>query len=210
MKVETPGRVSPGIALTRPDEAFMRSLCYLPLLAGLLATALTGCNAGSQSPLPPVASVPVAVTEVDYAALDAAVKERKGNVVLIDFWATWCPPCRERFPHFVELHKKYAEKGLACVSVSVDPAQGGLQRYRDRNGQEQVLAFLKEKDAAFPNFVLTTYHDEDEKIAKRFGFEGAVPFMVMFDRTGRKVWDSETKGLSDEKLDRLIESELAK
>jgi thiol-disulfide isomerase/thioredoxin len=192
-----------------PHEAFMRRLSYLPVLAApLLAAALVGCQGGR--PAEPVASIPVDVTEGNYDTIDAAVKERKGKVVLIDFWATWCPPCRELFPHFVDLHKKYADRGLACISVSIDPAQGGMGRYRETNGRQRVFDFLKEKDATFPNFVLTTYHEEDEKFEARYGFIGRVPHKVLFDKAGKKVWDEEAKQLDDSALDRLIEAELAK
>ncbi|MDQ6967957.1 MAG: TlpA disulfide reductase family protein, partial [Mariprofundaceae bacterium] len=44
----------------------------------------------------------------------------KGDVILLNFWATWCPPCRQEMPSMVELSKKYAAKGLKVVAVSVD------------------------------------------------------------------------------------------
>jgi cytochrome c biogenesis protein CcmG/thiol:disulfide interchange protein DsbE len=44
----------------------------------------------------------------------------RGKVVLLDFWATWCTPCREETPHFVELQQKYGERGLQIVAVSMD------------------------------------------------------------------------------------------
>ncbi len=44
----------------------------------------------------------------------------RGKVVLLDFWATWCDPCREEIPHFVELQQKYADQGLQIIGVSMD------------------------------------------------------------------------------------------
>ena len=50
----------------------------------------------------------------------------KGKVVVLDFWATWCPPCREEIPHFVDLQKQYGRQGLAVAGVSLN--DGGTGR----------------------------------------------------------------------------------
>jgi thiol-disulfide isomerase/thioredoxin len=57
----------------------------------------------------------------------------KGKVVVLDFWATWCPPCRSEIPGYVELQKKYAADGLVFVGVSVD-----------EDGPEVVKKFIKD------------------------------------------------------------------
>jgi thiol-disulfide isomerase/thioredoxin len=182
----------------------MRKLNRLVILAPVIGALVCGCGDAAGRPLPndPVEPIPVDVREATYDDLDAAVKERKGKVVLVDFWATWCPPCREYFPDHVERHQKYAPHGLVCMSVS-------LNRLWPRGdySKEPVLEFLKEKKATFPNFVAM---NGEEKIARRFGLPEHIPFTVLFGKTGKKVWDSEQKSLSDRALDRLIESELVK
>jgi thiol-disulfide isomerase/thioredoxin len=147
----------------------------------------------------------VTVKEVKHDELDKAVAGHKGKVVLVDFWATWCGPCVKRFPHQVELHKKYKDKGLVCVSVSMD--KDGPKGSYDK---EKVLKFLQKQNAAFPNFILLDYQDSDTQVSKRFGLEGGIPFLAMFGKDGKKVWDSETKKLNDEELNKLIEEQLAK
>lgn len=171
---------------------------HLPLL--LLPVLAAGCAPRPDLPSNPVEPVPVELKEVDCDALEAAVAANKGRVVLIDFWASWCPPCREGFPHLVETAKKYAPHGLACMSLSLD-------KPKDRPA---ALAFLKRHEAAFPNFVLVEPARDADRIEKRFGYGGGIPHMALFDKAGKKVWDREQRELSDRELDRLIESQLAK
>ena len=174
----------------------MRRLVFLgPFLA-----VAVGCAKS-----PPVASGPVELTETRAAGLEAALDERKGKVVLVDFWATWCGPCRERFPHFVETHNKYADKGLVCVSVSLDH-----EGPRGRADELRVLDFLKAHGAGFPNYLLDDYRKDAVRVGRRFGFAGSLPFVALFDKTGKKVWDREQEEISDRELDKRIEAELTK
>ncbi len=146
------------------------------------------------------------VTEVRAADLQKAFKDQKGKVVLVDCWATWCAPCIKKFPHLVELHKKYAEKGLVCVSLSMDKF-GDEDDYK----KEKVVKFLKDKGATFPNFIVSEPKKDEEALLKLIGDFQAIPYMVMFDRAGKKVWASDEKPkLDDEQLAKLIEEELAK
>ncbi|MCE9560499.1 MAG: redoxin family protein [Planctomycetes bacterium] len=146
----------------------------------------------------------VEVTEVRAADLQKALADQKGKVVLVDCWATWCAPCVKKFPHLVELHKKYADKGLVCVSLSMD-------KFADEDDykKEKVVKFLKDKGATFPNFIVSEPKKDEEALLKILGDFQAIPYMVMYDRTGKKIWTSDEK-LDDEKLAKLIEAELVK
>src|SRR3954452_17252211 len=86
----------------------MRTL--LALSAGFLSLPL----AADPSPA-------VKLDPIGYSDLIAELHGLKGKVVLVDVWGTFCAPCREKFPKVVALHEKYAARGLAVVSVSVDP-----------------------------------------------------------------------------------------
>ncbi len=48
------------------------------------------------------------------------IADFKGKVVIINFWATWCPPCREEIPHLIELYEEYRDKGLEIIGISLD------------------------------------------------------------------------------------------
>jgi thiol-disulfide isomerase/thioredoxin len=144
------------------------------------------------------------VKEVRAGELEKAIKDQKGKVLLIDCWALWCGPCVKKFPHLVETHKKYADKGLVCMSVSMDKF-GDLDEY----SSDKVLKFLKEKGADFPNFIVAEPKKDEGELLKVLGDFSAIPYMVMFDRSGRKVWSSDEKKLDNEQLDKKIEALLA-
>jgi hypothetical protein len=84
----------------------------------------------------------------------------------------------EKFPHLVQLHRKFAEKGLVCVSVDV---------FEDElKDQPRVVEFLKRQGADFPNFILKdTEANRDAWLAK-YGIEHT-PAVVLFDRSGKRV-----------------------
>jgi thiol-disulfide isomerase/thioredoxin len=177
----------------------MRKLRWLAALVPLVTLLSVGCEESRQElPKNPVAPIPVEIRDADIDAVIASIAERKGYVVLVDFWATWCAPCRERFPHLVATAKKYADNGLVCMSVSLN----------EPDGKKDALTFLNEKRAEFPNFLLIQRPQDERRLVEYFGYDGGIPFMAMFDKTGKKVWDGRPS--SDRQLDVLIEKQLVK
>ena len=94
----------------------------------------------------------------------------KGKVVILDFWATWCPPCRAEISGFIELQKKYPAQGLAVVGVSVDEA-----------GLKTVKTFAEKNGINYP-VVLA-----DNKIADAYGGIDVLPTTFIIDRNGHIV-----------------------
>jgi thiol-disulfide isomerase/thioredoxin len=165
----------------------MRATLAIALIS-ILSVLQSGCTATTPGPRrenPRWEDRPIAVSEVRFPALDAAVAEQRGKVVVIDFWALWCKPCVERFPHLVEVQKKYIDRGLVCMSVSRDK-EGGKPYDR-----EAVIAFLKKQDARFPNFVLDDFTADEANLKGRFGMGDGLPFLAVLDREGRVVWNTE-------------------
>ena len=97
------------------------------------------------------------------------LSEFRGKVVILDFWATWCIPCRVEIPRFVELQKQYADKGPVVIGVSLD-----------EQGPEVVKKFVKQFGVNYPVVI------GNEKIADAYGIEG-LPTTFVIDRHGRIV-----------------------
>ena len=97
-------------------------------------------------------------------------KQYRGKVVLVDFWATWCGPCRREMPHVKALYEKYKSKGFDIVAVSLDKDLDALAQY------------LKENNIAWTNLA----GDETQQLAKKYGVRG-IPTMMLIDQTGKIV-----------------------
>jgi thiol-disulfide isomerase/thioredoxin len=94
----------------------------------------------------------------------------KGKVLILNFWATWCPPCRKEIPTFVSLQKQYAPKGLAIVGVSLDEKGPGV-----------VTPFVAKMGINYPVVM------GDPKIAADYGGIAVVPTTFVIDRNGKVV-----------------------
>ena len=97
------------------------------------------------------------------------LEDLKGRVVYVDFWATWCPPCRKSFPWMEEMHTRYHKDGLTIVAISVDA------KY------ELAEKFIRELK---PSFI--SAHDPGKKIAKLYKLR-AMPSSYLIDRSGNII-----------------------
>jgi thiol-disulfide isomerase/thioredoxin len=134
--------------------------------------------------------------EVDAKGLAQAIARDKGKVVLVNFWATWCVPCREEFPDLVRLEAVYRDKGLAVLGVSTDLG-------KDLSAVEKFLATHR---PGFPNYHKAKGGDDQDfidAVDPRWG--GELPFTVLYDRGGRKV-----QALSGKHSYAELEREIAK
>ena len=96
--------------------------------------------------------------------------EWDGKVVILNFWATWCPPCRSETPAFVELQEQYREAGAQFIGIAID-------------SKEQVQDFM---DTYGVNYPMLIGEDNAIKIAKDYGNRfGALPYTVIINRQGQ-------------------------
>ena len=93
-----------------------------------------------------------------------------GKVVLVDFWATWCPPCRRSIPDLSELHGKFADRGFAVVGISLD-----------QNGPEKVAQFAKQMQIPY------TVVMGNQQVTLDWNIGSAIPVAFLVDREGAIV-----------------------
>jgi thiol-disulfide isomerase/thioredoxin len=91
----------------------------------------------------------------------------RGNVVLLDFWATWCVPCREEIPHFIELQDKYRAGGFEIIGISMD------------DGPEPVRSFFQNFHMNYPVVM------GNAKTGELYGGVLGLPIAFLLDRNGR-------------------------
>ncbi len=122
------------------------------------------------------------------------LSDYRGKVVIVDFWATWCPPCRMTIPVLIRLQEKYGEKGLVILGISLDDPQQFPDKY--------ITAF-KEKYKI--NYLILRYNAK--VMGDYFGTETpAIPTMFVVDRKGRirdKIVGYQPDAL-EKALDRLL------
>lgn len=116
------------------------------------------------------------------------VKEWDGKVLMINFWATWCPPCRREMPAFIELQEKYQNKGFTIVGVALDT-------------KEAVINFT---DPMGMNYPILLADQEGITLTKAYGNNlGVLPFTVIVDRKGNIIHRQRTE-LTFEQVEGMI------
>jgi len=152
------------------------------LTRGLLAVALLSALACSkpggetvkaealESGLKPAAQRNMApdFTLKDADGRDVKLSDLKGKVVLLNFWATWCGPCKFEIPWFIEFEKQYKDQGFAVVGVSLDD-----------EGWEVVKPYIQDKQVNYRVVIGT------EDVSQKYGGVESLPSTFMLDREGR-------------------------
>lgn len=126
-----------------------------------------------QNPIAPASVIDTKADDFSLADVDGEqrnLSEWQGKVIAINFWATWCPPCREEIPAFIELQQQYSGDGLQFIGIALQQA-------------EEVRGFIDEFKVNYPSLV---GGDDVIKAAKRLGNDiGALPYTVIIGRSGK-------------------------
>ncbi|MBI1931037.1 MAG: TlpA family protein disulfide reductase [Ignavibacteriales bacterium] len=96
----------------------------------------------------------------------------KGKVVIVDFWATWCPPCRKGIPDLIEIKKEFKDKNVEIIGISLDSfTRGGATK-------NDVVPFIKEYGINYPILI------GDINVAQQYGGVNSIPTSFVIDKEG--------------------------
>jgi thiol-disulfide isomerase/thioredoxin len=138
------------------NTSLLKKLTLAALLSVALSTAQAALKVGDDFP------------DLAGFGLDGKLPDSiKGKVVIVDFWASWCGPCKESFPAMNDLQKKYADKGLVIIAVNEDEDKSDMQD------------FLKDNAAGF-----TVVRDARQKLVAVAGIQ-TMPSSFVLDDTGK-------------------------
>lgn len=178
-----------GTTRTADGKEYLRVDALKVVSEGPAATPAVPASAlGSAAP---------ALALSDLSGQEQTLASYKGKIVVLNFWATWCTPCRKEMPAFVNIQNEYAAWGVQVVAASADTAET----------QGQVVKFVREKKLSFPIWLGAT---TDHMLA--FGLGAELPGTVIIDRAGNVV--ARHKGMIKEtdlkrEIDALLEKQQA-
>jgi thiol-disulfide isomerase/thioredoxin len=136
----------------------------LALLPAALLLFVSACSQ-EKSSAPPQAAPDFAATSIDGRVV--RLSEYLGQVVLLDFWATWCPPCRAALPHLVEMQNAYRADGFVILGMNMD------------KDPQEVASFLERNTVNYPILPV------EDDVRRAYGGISTIPTAMLVDRQGR-------------------------
>lgn len=176
--------------------SFMRRRSFLFSIAAVLALVGLGCKHGASANQKDPTQVVIKTLDDK----DVTVAQYKGKVVLVNFWATWCEPCKIEIPELIQLQQKYEPKGFTILGVAMDDEGKSIvapfvrtKRYDIGGGQQSSMNY--------PILI------GSEEIANKFGGLLGYPTTVLFDKDGKEIHRT-TGAISYDEYAKLIEGHL--
>ncbi|WP_224245451.1 TlpA family protein disulfide reductase [Hyalangium gracile] len=188
-----PPEGAPPPPARRSGEFASKALLVLTAGFGIAGLVYLGVMEAQRSRLVPDGASAPSFQMERYGGGKLALSDLRGKVVMLDFWATWCPPCQEEMPSLVRLAKEYESQGLVFVAASRDD---------DDVKEELVDQFVKRN---LPDLAPYVVYANDE-MARAFQVE-ALPTLYFLDRDG-KVTDAVRGMMSEASIRRRIENAL--
>ena len=143
-----------------------KTLILIAVLAALLGWIVFRHHSGSRS-TEPIPAPDFTLTDTSGHALK--LSSYRGKVVLLDFWATWCEPCKVEVPHFIDMQNRYGTQGLQVIGISLD------------DDEKPVRDFEQQYKINYPIAV------GNAKLAQAYGGILGLPIAFVIDREGRIV-----------------------
>ncbi|HCN30713.1 MAG TPA: hypothetical protein DIT64_18705 [Verrucomicrobiales bacterium] len=152
----------------------------------LLALALTALASTTLLATAGKDNVGTVITDLK-VRFSGASPDLKGKAYVLEFWATWCPPCRTSIPHLNELYKKHKDKGLQIIGVT-------------KEDRQTVRNFEKNIPIEY-----TVAHDTYGKLSEDFQIKG-IPHAMIVDKTGKIVWEGHPMSLPESQLEAVLKA----
>lgn len=132
-------------------------ICFLIVISCFFLVTVTSCADKTET---------ATIKPINLSELKGKISSNNNGVLIVDFWATWCPPCRMEIPGFINLYKKYKDKGLEIIGVSLD-----------RGGIPVLQPFVQKFGINYPVFL------GNEEISKVYEIQG-IPTTLIIGKNG--------------------------